>query len=306
MLIDDVNRYITLRRSQGFKLEKTARHLEAFARYAAERADTHIRIESALDWSSSTSSTQRARYRKLQELAHFARFLRAEDPLHEVPDHHIFYCPVSRPTPYIYSRDEIARMLAAAGNLRRQKPSPLRQHIYVMLIGLLASTGLRVSEALNLRLCDLLLGDVLHIRQTKFNKSRLVPMHPSVAAALRDYLAIREQFSGEDDHMFLSVGGKPMGVGTLYAAFHVILRKAGIGQGRTRRPRIHDLRHTFATRVLEQCSARREDVARDFIALSTYLGHAHIRYTYWYLQATPELMRDIAGMAEYLIGERLS
>lgn len=164
-------------------------------------------------------------------------------------------------------------MLDAAGNLRRQKPSPLRRQIYVMLIGLLASTGLRISEALNLRLGDLLPDGVLHIRQTKFNKSRLVPMHPSVAETLHAYLLVRQKSAGLDDHMFLSVGGKPMSASTVRSTFRVILRRADIGQDRARRPRIHDLRHTFATRVLEQCAMRRDDVARDFVALSTYLGH---------------------------------
>jgi integrase/recombinase XerD len=301
MLTDDVDRYIELRRSLGFKLAKTARHLTAFARYAVDRGDTHVRRETAIAWTAAVSSTPRSHQRRLQEIALFARFLHAEDRQHEVPHRQRDYRPATRPAPYIYTAEELARILDAAGNLRRQKPSPLRRHIYVALIGLLASTGLRVSEALNLRLDDLLPDGVLHIRQTKFNKSRLVPMHPSVAEALQAYLQVRQRFAGLDDHVFLSVGGKPMGVGTVRCTFHVILRKAGVGQNRSRRPRIHDLRHTFATRVLEQCAMRRDDVARDFVALSTYLGHAHIRYTYWYLEATPDLMADIAGAAEALV-----
>ncbi|MCG2633180.1 tyrosine-type recombinase/integrase [Bradyrhizobium sp. WYCCWR 13023] len=137
-------------------------------------------------------------------------------------------------------------MLDAARNLRRQKPSPLRRHIYVMLIGLLASTDQRISEALNLRLGDLLPYGVLHIRQTKFNKNRLVPMHPSVAEALQTYLEVRRRFAGMDDHVFLSVDAKPMSLRTAQTNFYVILRKADVGQNRSRRLRIHDLRHTFA------------------------------------------------------------
>lgn len=301
MLINDVERYIALRQSLGFKLEKAARHLRAFARHALAQGDTHIRIATAMTWSAETSSTPGGRYRLLQEIALLARFLHAEDPAHEIPRHHLFYQSRSRPAPYIYTPAELTRMLDAAANLRPQRPSPLRRYVYVMLFGLLVSTGLRVSEALNLRLGDLLPDSVLYIRQTKFNKSRLVPMHPSVVKALHAYLEVRRHVAGTDDHLFLSVGGKPMSQGTARCNFQVILRKAGVGQGRLRRPRIHDLRHTFATRVLEQCATRRDSVARDFIALSTYLGHGHIKHTYWYLEATPELMGDIAEAAESLV-----
>jgi integrase len=301
MLTDDADRYIELRRSLGFKLKKTARHLTAFARYAVDRGDTHVRRETAIAWAAAVSSTPRSHQRLLQEIALFARFLHAEDRAHEVPQQHLKRSPATRPAPYIYTREELARMLDAAGNLRRQKPSPLRRHIYVMLIGLLASTGLRISEALNLRLDDLLPDGVLHIRQTKFNKSRLVPMHASVVEALQAYLEVRRRFAGMDDHVFLSVDAKPMSLRTVQCNFEVILRKAGVGQNRSRRPRIHDLRHTFATRVLEQCAMGRDDVARDFVALSTYLGHTNIRHTYWYLEATPDLMADIAGAAEILV-----
>lgn len=304
MLIDDVQRYIALRRALGFKLDKSARYLAAFARHAVEHGDTHVRSATALAWAAAVSSTPGSQYRRLQEIAFLARFLHAEDPAHEVPRHRLFYRSRSRPAPYIYTPAELARMLDAARNLRHQKPSPLRRHVHAMLIGLLASTGLRISEALNLRLGDLLPDGVLHIRQTKFNKSRLVPMHPTVVGALDTYLRVRQRVAGIDDHVFLSVGGKPLGHRTVHSNFQVILARAGLGQGRTRRPRIHDLRHTFATRVLEQCAMRRGDVARDFVALSTYLGHAHIKHTYWYLEATPDLMGDIAAAAEALIARR--
>jgi integrase/recombinase XerD len=303
MLIDDALRYVGLRRALGFKLEKTARHLAAFTRHAAANGDSHIRTATALAWTAAVSSTPDSRYRRLQEIAGFARFLHAEDVAHEIPQHHRYYRPRARPAPYIYTSDELARMLHAAANLRRQKPSPLRRHVHATLIGMLAATGLRVSEALHLRLGDLLPDGVLHIRQTKFNKSRLVPMHASVVAALDAYLRIRATVAGADDHVFLTVGDKPMGLSTVHAAFHVILDKARIAPGRPRRPRIHDLRHTFATRALERCAMRGEDIARDFVALSTYLGHSDIRHTYWYLEATPDLMGDIAAAAEMLVAE---
>lgn len=301
MLIDGAYRYIELRRSLGFKLRKTSAHLASFADYAASVGDVHVRRDTALAWAAATSSTQDSYYRRLQELALFARFLRAEDPAHEVPQHHLFYRRRSRPAPYIFSSDEVARMLTAASELRATRLNPLKPHTFEMLFGLLAATGLRISEALKLRLEDVLADGVLHIRATKFNKSRLVPLHPSVVTELGAYLSVRERYYGNfEGRLFLTECGQSLPDRTARGTFHAVLRQAGIGIDRPRRPRLHDLRHTFATRVLEQCAAGREEVARDFVALSTYLGHSHIRHTYWYLEATPELMGDIAVAAEML------
>jgi integrase/recombinase XerD len=207
----------------------------------------------------------------------------------------------SRPVPYIYTPDELTRILEGAGELRRQKPNPLRQQLYVMLFGLIAATGLRVSEALELRLADVLAGGVLHIRDTKFGKSRLVPLHTTVVEALDRYLDKRRLVAGSDDHLFPSVKGKVLASSTLNYTFRCVLRVANIAPERSRRPRIHDLRHSFATHVLEQCNTERDAVARHFVALATYLGHVDIKHTYWYLQATPELMTDIAAATETLI-----
>ena len=172
-----------------------------------------------------------------------------------------------------------------------------------MLFGLIAATGLRVSEALALRLDDIQPGGVLHIRETKFRKSRLVPLHVTVVEALERYLDVRSQHAGESDWLFPSVEHRKLYPTTVNNMFRSILRRAGIALERHPRPRIHDLRHTFATRALEQCGAQRGMVARHFVALSTYLGHADIRNTYWYLEATPEMMTDIASAAEMLVGE---
>ena len=167
MLSDDANRYITLRRTLGYKLVKAERHLRAFAHFAAGRGETHIRTASALDWLAMVARTPGARERRLTDLMLFARFLHAEDPRHEIPRADFAPSRKIRPIPYIYTADEIARILDAAGNLRHQKPNPLRRQLYVMLFGLIAATGLRVSEALALRLDDIQPGGVLHIRQTK-------------------------------------------------------------------------------------------------------------------------------------------
>jgi integrase/recombinase XerD len=302
MLIDDVERYIALRRSLGFQLRKPARHLQAFARVAAKKGETYIRAATVIEWAAA-GPTPDARNRRIGDVARFARFLRAEDDRHEVPPTGLFATPKRRPAPYIYRPEELARILEAAGRLRLLKPNPLRRQLYVMLFGLMAATGLRVSEALHLRLGDVMPGGILQIRETKFYKSRLVPLHATVIEALDRYLNTRRRFAGSDDHLFLSMAGSALTYSTARCAFLRTLKLANIAPGRARRPRIHDLRHSFATRVLEQCGTRRDEVARHFVALSTYLGHADIAHTYWYLEATPELMTDIAAAAETLIVE---
>jgi integrase/recombinase XerD len=299
MLSDDAERYIELRRTLGFKLRMSSRHLQSFARFATERGETYVSAVTALEWAT-MAPTRGARHRRLGDVVRFARFLRAENATHEVPVN-LFVERASRPVPYIYTQDVLVRILDAAGHLRRQKPNPLRQQLYVMLFGLIAATGLRVSEALKLRFDDVLAGGVLHIRDTKFGKSRLVPLHETVAETLERYLDMRRRFAGSNDHLFLSVKGKVLASSTVNYTFRRILRLANIAPGRLRRPRIHDLRHSFATRVLEQCGSNRDAVARHFVALATYLGHVNIKHTYWYLQATPELMTDIAAAAETLI-----
>ncbi|MCX8256358.1 putative integrase/recombinase y4rB (plasmid) [Beijerinckiaceae bacterium RH AL1] len=301
MLSDDAERYIALRRTLGYKLVKAGRHLHAFARFAAERGDTYIRTATALAWAVADGRTQGARDRRLVDVAMFARCLHAEDDRHEVPPSNLFAVRRSRPIPYIYTPDEIARILDAAGALRHQRPNPLRRELYVMMFGLIAATGLRVSEAIALELDDVWPDGILHIRETKFCKSRLVPLHPTVVGALRRYLEIRRRLAGASDYLFPSVQHRALCPSTVNYTFRCALRRAKIAPDRSRQPRVHDLRHTFATRVLEQCGAERGAVARHFVALSTYLGHADIRHTYWYLEATPELMTDIAAAAEVLV-----
>ncbi len=159
MLSDDVERYITLRRTLGAKLRRGARDMRSFACFAAERGDSHVRAVAATAWAGA-ASTSGARSRRLGAVIRLARFLRAEDPAHEIPATDIYAAPRSRPVPYIYSADELARILDAASLLRRQRPNPLRRQLYVMLFGLIAATGLRVSEALALQFDDVLPGGI--------------------------------------------------------------------------------------------------------------------------------------------------
>jgi integrase len=297
MLIAQVERYVSLRQTLGYKLHELSVSLRAFAAFAASRGDTHIRASTAMEWATKASSPN-ARYIRLRNVVRLARFLRAEDTTHEVPPNP-YHATTRRRPPYIYTPKEIKQLLGAATQLR--KTYPLRRRIYGTLLGLIAATGLRISEALDLRLCDLLPEGVLQIRRTKFGKSRLIPLHPTAANALDRYIELRRGLAVTDDHVFLSAGNQRIAPSTVDNTFCRIRQLAGIAPSRTRPPRIHDIRHTFATRALQQCSTRREAVARHFVALATYMGHKDIANTYWYLEATPELMTGISAAAEALI-----
>ncbi|KAB2944859.1 MAG: tyrosine-type recombinase/integrase [Rhizobiaceae bacterium] len=305
MLMEAIERYIAVRRSAGHAFERGAAQLRKYGQFARARGETHVRRETALDWAAAGTSPNERSVR-MRHLVHFARFQHAEDDRHELPPRDAFATTWCRPLPYIYSDAEIADLVAAADRLRVSYAYPLRRETYRTMIGLIAVTGLRRSEALDLRVDDLSADGVLTIRRTKFRKSRLVPLHPTAHAVLRQYLDLRLRRPVIDDHIFLSASGGRIEASVANTTFRRMLSLAKIAPTRTRRPRIHDLRHTFATRTLERCPGDRRAIARQFVALSTYLGHVKMSATHWYLQATPELMRDIAIAAEAALqgGER--
>ncbi len=300
MLTAQVEHYLALRRTLGFRLDRVAHRLHAFVRFATAVGDPHVRAATAVAWAAEALSPA-ARHVRLRTIWRLARFLHAEDPAHEVPPATLFPAPTRRRLPYIYAPEELQALVAAAGRLR--PTYPLRRPVYATLLGLLAATGLRVSEALDLRLGDVLPDGVLHVRRAKFGKSRLLPLHPTVVAALSRYLTLRGRLAVQDDHVFLSAGNRRIASSTMHDTFHRVLHLAGIPSDQHPRPRIHDLRHTVATRALQQCATRREAVARHVVALATYLGHADIADTYWYLEATPELLADLAAAAEALVAK---
>jgi integrase len=170
--------------------------------------------------------------------------------------------------------------------------------VYSTLFALLYVTGLRISEALALELDDFD-SETLFIRETKFKKSRRIPLHQTAVIGLQHYFEHRSRVITEHKVMFISVRGRPLDRSSVGWVFRRLLTTIGLNPGRGgRRPRIHDFRHAFATRVLETCPQGRDNIGRHMLALSTYLGHAHISDTYWYLEATPTLMRDIASCCE--------
>ncbi|MHC2379600.1 tyrosine-type recombinase/integrase [Bradyrhizobium liaoningense] len=173
--------------------------------------------------------------------------------------------------------------------------------MYATLFGLLTATGMRIAEALALQIDDVT-ADGLVVRQTKFQKSRLLPLHATARLALDRYLVTRRSLTTTDRALFVSVAGQSLPYNTVRRIFLQLLDSTNLrGAYAGRDPRIHDLRHTFAVRSLEQCRHDRAAIARHIVALSTYLGHAHVTDTYWYLQATPTLMGQIAEAGEALL-----
>ncbi len=223
--------------------------------------------------------------------------MHAEDGRHEAPAADALGRGLFRRTqPYIYSAEEIGRLMEAAAALG--PAGTLRPLTYVTLFGLLAATGMRISEALALRLCDLT-DDGLIINKTKFKKSRLIPLHPTTRAAIDRYLSARLAIIADTAALFVSNAGTPPRYDTVSALFRQISRKIGLrGEPGQSGPRIHDLRHSFAVRSLEHCPCNDDAVSRHILAPSTYLGHAHVSDTYWYLQATPGLMAQLADAGE--------
>jgi integrase len=298
MLSQDLARYVDLHRSLGFSFRTQRSLLRNFVAFAGAQGDEFVRVDRVLDWAARAPSPPQRRNRLLT-VRRFALAMQAEDARHEAPaadalGHGTF----KRRIAHIYQPDEIARLMRAAAQL--QAADSIRPLTYSTLFGLLAATGMRISEALALRLEDVT-ADGLLIRQTKFQKSRLLPLHDTTRRALDAYLSVRLQLGTLDGALFISTTGKAPAYETVAATFRWLARSIGLrGKPGQPGPRIHDLRHTFAVRSLEQCRYDREAVARHIVALSTYLGHAHVTDTYWYLHATPILMGQIAEAGEAL------
>ncbi len=301
MLSPLIDRYLTLRRATGFQMKVPAYLLRSFTAFAEARGETHVRTTSAIAWAAlAPSELQRAN--RLGTVRVFAQFAKAEDPDHEIPPDRVFAPRRVRYAPFILSEAQLKELLQRAARL--PPPQSLRPWTYCTLFSLLAVTGLRISEALALTLDDVT-ADGLVIRKTKFRKSRLVPLHPSAAAGLTRYLDRRGHAS--DDHVFLSSRGTPLHHSNVIAVFLRLVRAMGIHPGPgARGPRIHDLRHQFAIRVLEAGPATRTGVDARMLALSTYMGHGQLDSTYWYLHATPHLLTGICDTTERWIDKGVS
>lgn len=295
MLTQAVESYIAVRRGTGFAFRSEGSLLRNFAAFSDAAGKDYISSETAIEWAGSALSlSQRAR--RLGQVIRFAQYIRAEDPHHEMPPTVFGSESRPRPVPYIFSREEIQSILQAASTLGKR--NAFRGHTYNTFFALLACTGLRVSEAIHLCFPDVT-TDGLVVRCSKFRKSRLVPLHETTQAGLEQYLKRRRAFTALDDHLFVSLRRRPLLLHDAETAFHDIIEKIGLPRGEgLPRPTIHSLRHTFAVRALETCPDGRDRITKHMLALSTYLGHSKVTDTYWYLEATPDLMRNIADSCQ--------
>lgn len=296
MLTDDLARHIALHEALGYKFRTQRALLRIFVIYAERHGDVVIKSDRVIAWAREAPSPEQRRNRLLT-VRRFAAAMHAEDARHEIPPADALGRGLfRRKQPYIYSAHEIVSLMTAAASLG--PAGTIRPLTYYTLFGLLAATGMRISEALALRLSDVT-EDGLIVARTKFKKSRLIPIHSTTRAAINHYLAARLPMLGDTDALLISNAGTPPSYDTVSAVFRKISRKIGLrGAPGQPGPRIHDLRHYFAVRSLEQCACDDDAISRHVLALSTYLGHAHVNDTYWYLQATPGLMAQIAAMAE--------
>jgi integrase len=296
-MMASVETYLAVRRAVGFTLSNTEYLLRSFADFAADRREAHIRTATAIDWASQAKSVAQ-RHTRHQTICRFAQYLRIEDSRHESPPANHFGYRKTRRVPHIYSRDEIDGLVLAATRL----PSSdlLLPKTYAALISLLAATGLRISEALHLLVSDITSNGLL-IRRAKFQKTRLVPLHATAVTGLARYLTHRQEARCGGDHVFVSDEGQPLVYWKVHSVFRTLLKSAGIEPSAGRWPRIHELRHTLAVRALESSPTGRQRIGQHMLALATYLGHVNINATYWYLETTPELLLDIAVVAENFV-----
>lgn len=283
--------YLALRRGLGAKLHAEGVRLTKFVSFMEERKSPYITTRLALDWAQQTS----ARYpiKRLTMVRGFAKYLAGFDKRTEVPPRDCLSRKFARSRPYIYSDEEIQHLLRAAWRYRRDKP----RGTYYCLLGLLTVSGLRIGEAIRLQIQDVDLNNgILTIRDTKFGKSRLVPIHPTTVKELRAYWNRRGAWlrlgNKSSSHFFMTRKGTPPSHHAIYVAFRRLsvdigLRKVTSGSG----PRIHDFRHRFAVKTLINWYRSGKNTEVLLPALATFLGHVSVESTYWYLTEYPELMK---------------
>jgi integrase/recombinase XerD len=297
MLKPAIESYLAARRAVGFKLREAGRVLQDFAAFAADQGDTHVCTHTVFDWIRARNGSRLNNCVRLRTVVRFARYAHADDERHEVPSGKAFgSCTPQRQPPFLFTPDQVQQLVRAA-----RTPGPngsLQPHTYSTLFGLLAATGLRISEALNLRLDDIT-SEGLIIRNTKFNKSRLLPLHPTTRARLAHYLERRLQEAGACSFVFVSIKGRKLHANTGRGVFHRLVISLGIATRKDKpRPRVHDLRFYFANQALTNGPGDHDGISRHMIALTTYLGHCDVRNSYWYLEATASLFAKVAETCE--------
>jgi integrase/recombinase XerD len=296
-----VDDYLALRRSLGFKLREYGDCLHEFVSFLAKNGVAHVTNKLAVEYATQRQNEKPVSWtRRLIIIRGFARYRIGADPRTQIPPIGLIRFRSQRARPYLYSKDEIRRLLKAT--LKIESPHKLQRHTYHCLFGLLAVSGLRLSEAINLQPQDVDWSEgVLTIRGAKFGKTRLVPLHPSTLAVLRKYADLRDKsFAGWILPSFLVTShGTKLEKTNLSRIFRELSRQIGIRKTGVRHgPRLHDFRHRFAIETLLRWYRRGQEVTRRMPVLSTYLGHVNVSGTYWYLGSTPELIAAASHLIE--------
>ena len=294
-----VHEYLRMRRNLGFQLREAGKALLDFVTFMEHNRATYITEALALAWAQQPTNVQPAHWaRRLSFVRGFAHYRSASDPRTQIPPAGLLPFQPKRARPYLYSDEEVERLLRAARDMpHRYERGALLPWVYYCLFGLLSVSGLRLGEARNLKVQDVDLDNaVLTVRGAKFGKTRLVPLHASTCEVLADYLARRRRhWAGRlvSPYLFVSSWGNRLDGGSVHRAFYVLSRQIGLrGASDNHGPRLHDLRHRFATNTLVNWYRAGQDPERRLPLLSAYLGHVHVADTQWYLEASPELMGE--------------
>jgi len=284
-----VDDYLRLRRALGFKLKEEERLLGQLVGSLQAAGATTVTSQLAIGWARLPVGVHPNQWAKRLRIARgFAGYLQTIDPATEIPPPDVFPHRRQRANPYLFSRQDICRLLAEARRLRH----PMRAASYEALFGLLAVSGMRVGEAIALERADVDLdAGLITIRKAKSDRGRLVPVHPTAIEALRRYASERDRLcpTPRSRAFFLSSAGTPVLAVSLRATFREITTRIGIRTHKVQ-PRIHDLRHRFAVQTLIDWYRSGVNINEHIATLSTYLGHVSPADTYWYLSASPELM----------------
>jgi integrase/recombinase XerD len=300
-LKEAIRDYLALRRDLGFKLKKHSRLLEEFASFLEQADAPRITSSLVLQWATQPQHIKPAEWAaRLSVVRGFARYRSATDPGTEIPPEGLLPYRPNRAKPFLYTDEQIHQLLDAAQNMHTTHS--LQPWTYHCLFGLLAVTGLRISEALNLWSTDVDWSEgILTIRDSKFGKSRLIPLHTSTLKVLSDYGSRRDRLFAvrKTPYFFCSRYDGRLDEGQVRRVFYMISRQIGIrGVAASHGPRLHDFRHRFAVQTLLRWHHNGEDVRRRLPVLSTYLGHGHVTDTYWYVTGTPELMAAVGQQLE--------
>lgn len=287
-LRDLVRDYLKVRRALGYKLQEPERYLNDFCRYLEETGQASVTTENIVAWAVLPGGSADWHSKRIGPIRIFARWAHAFDPSIEVPSEEILPGHPHRAVPFIYSAEQLQALMRQADSL----PNPMIAASYRTLIGLLACTGMRVGEALSLNRTDLNDG-VLHVVSGKGSGSRLLPLHPSVTDALADYSCTRDRLLGvvDTEAFFVSTHRTRVIYNCFHWTFQRLVAEAGITPRSSEcRPRIHDMRHTFAVRTMLDAYQDGRNPAEVLPVLATYLGHVSPAGTYWYLEADPALL----------------